>query len=146
MAAIKGKDILIKIDMTGTESFTTFAGLRATKVSFNSETVDITNMASEGGWRELLAGTGVRSASISGSGVFLDVTTDDRAWTYFMNAEMPVFEIIIPGLGNFRGPFQITNLEFAGTYDGEATYEISLASGGKIDTFTPPPPPGGGFF
>lgn len=138
MAAIKGKDILVKIDMTGTGSYTTFAGLRATRVSFNAETVDVTNMASDGGWRELLAGTGVRSANISGSGVFLDDVTDNRAWSYFLNADVQNFEIIIPGLGNFRGPFQITTLEFAGKFDGEATYEISLSSGGKIDTFTPP--------
>ena len=144
MAAIKGKDILIKIDMTGTGSYSTFAGLRATRVSFNSETVDITNMGSEGGWRELLAGTGVRSATLSGSGVFVDDVMDDRAWTYFMNGDVPEFEFIIPGLGNFRGPFQITNLEIAGNFDGEATYEITLTSGGKIDTFTPPPP--GGIF
>jgi len=143
MAAIKGKDILVKIDMTGTGSFTTFAGLRATRVAFNAETVDITNIASDGGWRELLGNTGVRSASISGSGVFLDEDTDNRAWSYFMNADVRNFEAIIPGLGNFRGPFQITNMEFAGKFDGEATYEITLTSGGKIDTFSPPPPGGG---
>ncbi|MBL4808155.1 MAG: phage major tail protein, TP901-1 family, partial [Rhodobacteraceae bacterium] len=43
MAAQKGKDLLIKIDMTGSGTFLTFAGLRATRISFNAETVDVTN-------------------------------------------------------------------------------------------------------
>ncbi len=135
MAAQKGKDLLIKIDMTGSGTFLTFAGLRATRISFNAETVDVTNMVSAGGWRELLAGTGVRSASISGSGVFLDDYTDERARQIFFAADIPDFQVIIPELGTLQGPFQITSLEYAGNYDGEATYEIALASGGEM-TFT----------
>jgi len=133
MAAQKGKDLLIKIDMTGSGTFTTFAGLRASRISFNAETVDITNMVSAGGWRELLPSTGVRSATISGSGVFLDDFTDERARMYFFSAEIPDYQVIIPELGTLEGPFQITNLEYAGSYDGEATYEITLASGGELN-------------
>ncbi len=132
MAAQKGKDLLIKIDMTGSGTFLTFAGLRATRISFNAETVDVTNMVSAGGWRELLAGTGVRSASISGSGVFLDDYIDERARAIFFAADISDFQVIIPELGTLEGPFQITSLEYAGNYDGEATYEIALASGGEL--------------
>ena len=62
MAAQRGKDLLIKLDMTGTGDFETVAGLRATRISFNAETVDVTNLGSAGRWRELLSGAGVRSA------------------------------------------------------------------------------------
>ncbi|MCB1373028.1 MAG: phage major tail protein, TP901-1 family, partial [Rhodobacteraceae bacterium] len=61
MAAQKGKDLLIKMDMTGSGSFETVAGLRATRITFNAQTVDVTNLGSAGQWRELLAGAGVRS-------------------------------------------------------------------------------------
>ena len=67
MAAQSGKDLLIKLDMTGGGMFETVAGLRATRISFNAESVDVTSLESQGGWRELLGGAGVRSASISGS-------------------------------------------------------------------------------
>ena len=67
MAAQNGKDLLIKVDLTGDGQFHTMAGLRATRVSFNAEAVDVTSLESEGGWRELLGGAGVRSAAISGS-------------------------------------------------------------------------------
>lgn len=58
MAAQRGKDLLIKLDMTGGGAFETVAGLRATRITFNAETVDVTNLGSEGQWRELLAGAG----------------------------------------------------------------------------------------
>ncbi|MBT8474381.1 MAG: phage major tail protein, TP901-1 family, partial [Alphaproteobacteria bacterium] len=72
MAAQNGKDLLIKLDLTGGGQFETIAGLRATRVSFNAESVDVTSLESQGGWRELLGGAGVKSAAISGSGVFKD--------------------------------------------------------------------------
>lgn len=67
MAVQNGKDLLIKLD-DGLGNFQTIAGLRATRISFNAETVDVTSLESAGGWRELLAGAGVRSAALSGSG------------------------------------------------------------------------------
>ena len=135
MAVQSGKDLLIKIDQTGDGQFETIAGLRATRLSFNAETVEVTSLDSQGGWRELLAGAGVRSASISGSGVFRDANTDERARQVFFSGEIPGFQVIIPGFGIVEGPFQITALEYAGSHNGEATYEVALASAGVL-TFT----------
>src|SRR5690554_2020258 len=132
MAAQNGKDLLIKIDMSGDAQFETVAGLRATRISFNAETVDVTSLSSQGGWRELLGGAGVKSASISGSGVFRDAATDERARGVFFNGEVPLFQVIIPHFGTIEGPFQITSIEYAGSHNGEATYELSLASAGAL--------------
>ncbi len=44
MAAQNGKDLLIKLDMTGGGQFETIAGLRATRISFNAESVDVTTL------------------------------------------------------------------------------------------------------
>lgn len=132
MTAQKGKDLLLKIDMDGAGQFATVAGLRATRITFNAQSVDVTNIESQGGWRELLAGGGVRSAAISGSGVFRDQASDERARAIFFGNEMPNFQIIIPDFGVVEGPFQITSIEYSGNHDGEAVYELSLASGGEI--------------
>ncbi|WP_207099813.1 phage major tail protein, TP901-1 family [Paracoccus shandongensis] len=132
MAAQNGRDLLIKMDMTGDGAFETIAGLRASRLSFNAETVDVTSLESEGGWRELLGGAGVRSASISGSGVFRDANTDGRARQIFFDAEVPRFQVVIPDFGTVQGPFQITALEYAGSYNGEATYEVTMASAGAL--------------
>lgn len=132
MVAQNGKDLLIKIDMTGGGSFDVFAGLRASRISFNTETVDVTSMESQGGWRELLGGAGVKSASIAGSGVFRDHATDERARQIFFDQQIPDFQVVIPDFGTVEGPFQITSLEYAGSFDGEATYEVSIASAGEL--------------
>ncbi|MEJ8560864.1 phage major tail protein, TP901-1 family [Yoonia sp. GPGPB17] len=132
MAAQNGKDLLVKIDMTGGGMFETAAGLRATRISLNAETVDVTSLESTGGWRELLGGAGVKTAAISGSGVFKDEATDERARQIFFDGETPVFQVIVPGFGTLEGPFQITSIEYAGSHNGEATYELSLASAGAL--------------
>ncbi len=49
MVARNGKDLLVKVDMTGGGQFETIAGLRATRVSFNAESVDVTSLESQGG-------------------------------------------------------------------------------------------------
>jgi TP901-1 family phage major tail protein len=132
MAVQNGKDLLIKVDMTSDGQFETIAGLRATRVSFNAESVDVTSLESEGGWRELLSGAGVRSASLSGSGVFKDAGTDERARQLFFDGETPDFQVIIPDFGIVEGLFQVTALEYSGSHNGEATYELSLASAGAL--------------
>lgn len=135
MVAQNGKDLLIKVDMTGDGVFQTVAGLRASRISFNAESVDVTSLESQGGWRELLAGAGVKTAAISGSGVFKDEATDERARQIFFDGETPDFQVIIPDFGIIEGAFQISAIEYAGNYDGEATFDLSMASAGVL-TFT----------
>ncbi len=132
MAVQNGKDLLIKVDLTGDGNFESVAGLRATRISFNAESVDVTSLESAGGWRELLSGAGVKSAAISGSGIFRDADSDERTRQIFFDGETPAFQVVIPDFGIIEGPFQVTSIEYAGTHDGEATYELSLASAGRM--------------
>jgi TP901-1 family phage major tail protein len=83
MTAQKGKDLLLKVDSDGEGSFTTVAGLRARALAFNAATVDITNQESAGRWRELLEGAGLKTARISGSGIFRDAASDETLRQYF---------------------------------------------------------------
>ena len=132
MAAQKGKDLLLKLDETGSGTFVTVAGLRATRLSFNADTVDVTTAESAGRWRELLAGAGVRNAAVSGSGVFKDAASDAALQRVFFDGVAPEFEVVIPDFGTVSGAFQVTALEYAGTHDGEATFEVSMASAGAL--------------
>lgn len=132
MAAQKGKDLLIKIAPTGGAEYETVAGLRASRISLNTETVDVTTAESAGRWRELLAGAGARSAAISGSGVFKDAASDAQMRSAFFEGELIDAELVIPDFGVVTGPFQIASLEYAGDHDGQATFELSLASAGAI--------------
>ena len=66
MAVQNGRDLLIKMDMAGDGTFQTIAGLRATRLGFNAQSVDVTSLESQGGWRELLSGAGARSQAGAG--------------------------------------------------------------------------------
>lgn len=131
MAAQNGRDLLLKIDMTGDGLFETMAGLRATRLTLNAQSVDVTHLGSDG-WREVLGGAGVRTAAISGSGVFRDATTDARAQQIFFDGETPEFQVVIPDFGTMTGAFQIASIDYAGSHDGEASFEIALVSAGPV--------------
>ena len=45
---------------------------------------------------------------------------------------MPQFQVVIPSFGTVQGAFQITSIDYVGTYNGEATFDLSLASGGAL--------------
>lgn len=130
MGAQKGKDLLLKID-TGA-GLTTVAGLRAKRLAFNTQTIDVTDAQSTGRWRELLAGAGVQRASISGSGIFKDEASDALVRDAFFAGEIRTWQVIVPDFGEIGGPFQITALEYAGLHDGEVTFEVALESAGAI--------------
>ena len=132
MTVQAGRDLLLKIDKDGTGNYVTFAGLRTTRLTLNAGSIDVTTIESEGGWRELLGGGGMKSAQIAGSGVFRDESTDARARQIFFDGEIPNFQVIIPHFGVIEGSFQITSIEYSGGHDREATYELSLASAGQL--------------
>lgn len=132
MAAQKGKDLLLKIDSNGAGSFVTVAGLRTKRLAFNSETVDVTDADSTGRWRELLAGSGVQRASVSGAGIFKDAQSDALIRTGFFAGSVSDWQLAIPDFGTAEGPFQVTALEYTGNHDGEVTFDIALESAGAI--------------
>ncbi|WP_334174999.1 phage major tail protein, TP901-1 family [Pseudoxanthobacter sp.] len=135
MAAQKGRDLLLKVDSTGAGVYVTVAGLRTRKLAFSAEAADVTDTDSAGRWRELLAGTGVRRASLSGAGVFRDAQADATVRTLFFGGVQRNWQVVIPDFGTVSGPFHISALEYGGEHDGEVTFEMALESAGEL-TFT----------
>jgi len=136
MAAQKGSALLLKIGAdasaaAASDTYTTVGGLRSTSISLNQETIDVTTKDSANA-RQLLADAGVESVSISGSGVFTDATSEQTLQGAFGGVNIPNFEIVLPDLGTYQGKFQITTLEYAGEYNGEMTYSITLESSGAV--------------
>jgi len=132
MVAQKGKDLLLKLDSTGLGNFITVAGLRSKRIAFNSQTVDVTDADSVGRWRELLAGSGVQRASISGSGIFRDQQSDAEIRARFFAGDISKWQLAVPDFGVVEGAFQITSLEYTGAHDGEVTFEMALESAGPV--------------
>ena len=128
MAAQKGRLFMLQDDTTD------IAALRTNSITIDSETVDITNKDSNG-WRELLADSGVKSCSISASGVFTDDATQIGIQTKLLAATLNTFTMEFETGDTLAGSFQVTSMEYAGDYNGEQTYSISLESSGAI-TYT----------
>jgi len=133
MSGQKGRDVLIKIgDGAEPEVFTTIAGIRAKTISLNARAVDGTSGESAEAWRELIAGAGVKSASVSGAGVFKDATSDAMLRETFFAQAARSFQLVIPSFGTLAGPFLVESLDYAGDHDGEAAFAITLASAGVL--------------
>jgi len=131
MPVQRGRDLLIKLQ-DGDQKFVTVGGIRTKRLALNSDAVDVTHAESAGRWRELLAGAGMRRASISGSGVFKDQDSNRLLRDIFFDGSIKRFQIVIPGFGTIEGPFQISSLDYRGEHIAELTFEIALESAGEL--------------
>ena len=129
MAAQKGSAVLIKLAVSGTQ--TTIGGLRSSSISLSEEMVDVTNKDSSN-LRTILPAAGVQSITISGSGVFTDAASEVQARTNFGGAALQSMSFVIPDLGTYAGSFLCTTLEYAGEFNGEATYSMTFEGSGSI--------------
>ncbi len=132
MAAQRGSDMLLKLK-DGSGAYITVAGLRTKTFRLNARPVDITDTGSPGGWKELLPGAGIKSAEISGAGVFRDAASDALIRAAFFDQSAQDLQCIIPDFGVISGPFLIAGLSYSGTYQGEANFELTLLSAGAPD-------------
>jgi TP901-1 family phage major tail protein len=100
MAGQRGRDVLIKVsDGNIPEAFETLAGIRSTEFDLNAASVDGTAADSPEGWRELVAGAGVKTARVRGRGVFKDASSDDRMRDIFFADDIVRWQLIVPGMG-----------------------------------------------
>ena len=136
MAVQKGSALLVKIGNAGSpEAFTTVAGLRDTSISIGAEMIDVTNKDSSR-VRTLLAGAGTKSFTISGSGVFTDGATEQSVLTAFSAATFSNFQFLVPDFNTFTGAFQITAIDYSGTYNDAVQYSMTFESAGAITIAT----------
>lgn len=133
MAAAKGRNILLKVsDGTSPDTFTTIGGIRSRTITINNETVDITT-SDEAPWRTLMGNAGIRSVSISGSGVFKDGADVNRVEDLALNGNLEDFQAVFENLDYFQGAFAVTRFEYAGEHNGEQTFSIALESAGVLN-------------
>jgi TP901-1 family phage major tail protein len=132
MAAEKGSAFLLKIgDGAEPPVFATVAGMRTTQMSVNGEAVNVTSKDS-GGWRELLSGAGVRSVSVSAGGIFTGSAAEARVKTNALGGTLDDYELSFESGERMRGRFLVTRLDYAGDYNGERNYTLSLESSGPV--------------
>ena len=140
MAAGKGSSFLLKENSTGTPA--TVGGLRSTSMTINGEMVDITTKDSNAfissgndKARDLLQGGGVRSMSLSASGVFTDSSTENLVRGFAFDGAIQNYDLVFSDGSKIAGAFLITSYERAGEFNGEETYSLTLESSNTI-TYT----------
>jgi len=140
MAAGKGSSFLLKDNSTGTPA--TIGGLRSTSMTINGEMVDVTDkdanaFISSGNdkARVLLQGGGVRSMSLSASGVFTDSSTENILRGFAFDGAIQNYDLVFSDGSKISGAFLITSYERAGEFNGEETYSVTLESSNTI-TYT----------
>jgi len=132
MSAEKGSAFLLKVGNGGSPPvFSTVAGMRTTQMSVNGEAVNVTSKDS-GGWRELLSGAGVRSVSVAASGIFTGSAAETRLKTNALAGLLDDYELSFESGERMRGRFLVTRLDYAGDYNGERNYALSLESSGAV--------------
>lgn len=132
MPAEKGSAFLLKVgNGANPVVYATVAGLRTTQLSINGEMVAITSKDS-GGWRELLTGAGVRSVSVSGAGVFTGSAAETRLKGNALSGALDDYRLSFESGETMTGRFLVTRLDYAGDYNGERSYTLSLESSGAV--------------
>lgn len=132
MPVEKGSAFLLKVS-NGAEPplYQTVAGLRTTQMSVNGDAVNVTTKDS-GGWRELLSGAGVRSVSASGAGIFTGSEAELKIKNNALAGLIDDYELSFESGERVRGKFLVTRLDYAGDYNGERSYTMSLESSGEV--------------
>ena len=140
MPAGKGSSFLLKDNSTGTPA--TIGGLRSTSMTINGEAVDITSKDSNAfissgndKARDLLQGGGVRSMTLSASGVFTDSSTENILRGFAFDGAIQNYDLVFSDGSKISGAFLITSYEREGEFNGEETYSVTLESSNTI-TYT----------
>lgn len=129
MAVEKGSAFLLKIG--GESGWQTVAGMRTTQMSVNGDAVAITHKGS-GGWRELLSGAGVRSVSVAAAGVFTGSAAEARIKANALTGTLDDYRLTFEGGETMTGKFLVVRLDYAGDFNGERSYSLSLESSGAV--------------
>ena len=131
MAAERGSAFLLKLGSGVPTQYATVAGLKTTQLSINGDPIAITNKDS-GGWRELLAGAGVRSVSVAASGIFTGSAAETQLKGLALGGQLAAFELSFESGERMQGKFLVSRLEYAGDFNGERNYSLALESSGEV--------------
>lgn len=119
----------------GLSSSTIIAAMRTTSFRIEGQSVDVTDKDSPSQHRELLAGAGVSSVTISAAGLLTGSTQTQTLVTRALTRTTDTYRLEFDNGDVITGAFQLTRFEAAGDYNREQTYALTLESAGEL-TFT----------
>lgn len=131
-----GKDMLLKANFGQGGGFQTVGGIQTRRITLPDTSRDVTNQESDGNYREMIQGVGIDSMDFSGDGVMVSNAVMVQIMQARRGRQILDWQVIIPDLGTFEGPFAIGTLEFSGNQGEELKFSINMMSAGPLG-FTP---------
>ena len=130
--ALKGNEFVLSLaDTYNGATYTDLAAIRATQLTLNSASVDITNKDSSG-WQELLAGGGVRSAQLTFEGIYSGGAAQDTLISA-QQASTHWNVKLTDGNGNtYVGAAHVDTLSFTGNANVEENFNGTLTFSGEV--------------
>jgi TP901-1 family phage major tail protein len=130
-----GKDMLLKVESATTPgTYTVIGGMRTNDVNIKPGYLETTTKDGSR-WKSQIEG-GIRSASFSGAGVFINETQQKRVTALAVAGTIANWQLVAPNGDLFQGAFAITDWKSSGGHDGIQDFSFSLESAGDL-TFTP---------
>lgn len=130
--AQRGRLMLVKVSSgTSPDTFSSVGTFRSKSMRINNETIDVTTDANAP-WRQLLGDSGLRSVSISGSGIFEDNAATNRIEDLAMSGALEDFQVTFENGDYFQGAFQVTSVEYTGDTTQAQTFNLSMESAGTV--------------
>jgi len=124
----KGRSILIKkSDGLSPATFTTVGGIRSKTLTIANETADKTT-DDDVPWRMLEGDVGLRTVSLSGSGVFKDDAIIKDIENDAVTGDTNEYQIVFENGDIVQGVFQVTSFEHTGEHVGPQEFSISMES------------------
>lgn len=130
MTAVRGKDVLLKID-TGGGVYASIGGIRARSIKIDSEIVDISSSDSSNEWQELLQSAGIKKMAITGSGVLKRDANDTLARQAMTQGTIKNWQLVIPSFMTVTGAFQVSSIEYSADHNDSGKFTMTLESAGE---------------
>lgn len=133
MSKEPGRNIEISIGDGGTptEIFTKIGRMQLRRLRLSQIGIDVTDQASTGRWRELLA-KGLRSARIEGLGEFRHSPAEDSVRAAFFAGTKPNFRFELGRWGRIEGPFLVLEMDFQGRLEENFAVSLIFESSGEL--------------
>ena len=115
-------------DVTMTIGGASGTGVTNKGMTFNNESIDVTDDAS-GGWTELAATSGLKNAEVSLTGFVKNL---EMVKLYFQTSNMVEIVQTYPDNSTVTGDFFLNNINYSMDSNGQASFDASFSSSGAV--------------
>jgi TP901-1 family phage major tail protein len=133
----KGRLLLIRIGdgVTPTETFANLCGLKTRSFNLSANEVDTTipDCNNPGQAVQKTSEPGIVNRTFSGSGAFVSGGTQAILMTHVREATIFNAQVVVPGEGEYEGPWMVSDFEFSGEMEGNMEFSATFSAAGPLE-------------